>query len=81
MADYDLTTKIIPYLDRHLVFPLLNFLSESEVFPAEQLIRAQYELAKETNMVDYYAGLYEQIHPGEEIPAGEFIGLGWCGEG
>ena len=27
MAEWDLTAKIGPYLDRHLVFPLLEFLS------------------------------------------------------
>ena len=27
MADWDLTSKIGPFLDRHLVFPLLEFLS------------------------------------------------------
>ncbi|KAG8903087.1 eukaryotic translation initiation factor 3 subunit E [Tulasnella sp. 403] len=69
MAEYDLTTKIIPYLDRHLAFPLLSFLLDNEVFPADQLIQAQYELAKETNMVDYYAGLWEQLNNGQDIPA------------
>lgn len=69
-AEYDLTTKIIPYLDRHLVFPLLSFLSEHEIFPAEELIKAQYELATHTHMVDYIASLYQQIHPGEEFSAG-----------
>ncbi|KAG9024032.1 eukaryotic translation initiation factor 3 subunit E [Tulasnella sp. UAMH 9824] len=68
-AQYDLTTKIIPYLDRHLVFPLLSFLSEHEIFPAEELIKAQYELATNTHMVDYIASLYQQIHPGEEFSA------------
>ncbi|KAG8975458.1 eukaryotic translation initiation factor 3 subunit E [Tulasnella sp. 427] len=68
-AQYDLTTKIIPYLDRHLVFPLLSFLSEHEIFPAEELIKAQYELATHTHMVDYIASLYQQIHPGEEFSA------------
>ena len=27
MGEWDLTAKIGPYLDRHLVFPLLEFLS------------------------------------------------------
>ena len=31
MAEYDLTSKIGGYLDRHLVFPMLEFLSEKRV--------------------------------------------------
>ena len=31
MAEFDLTSKIGQYLDRHLVFPLLEFLSVKEV--------------------------------------------------
>ena len=31
MAEYDLTYKIGAYLDRHLVFPILEFLSERGV--------------------------------------------------
>ncbi|WWD20809.1 eukaryotic translation initiation factor 3 subunit E [Kwoniella shandongensis] len=65
MAEYDLTQKLIPHLDRHLAIPLLNHLSDIAIFPAEQLAKAQYDLAKGTNMVDYIEGLHEQTK-GEE---------------
>ncbi|GBE82998.1 eukaryotic translation initiation factor 3 subunit 6 [Sparassis latifolia] len=73
MAEYDLTKTIIPYCDRHLVFPLLAHLVENELFPVEQVQAAQYMLAKETNMVDYAVSLFQQLHPDEEIPE-EFSG-------
>ena len=65
MAEYDLTRTIIPYLDRHLVFPLLTHLHESGLFAPEQVATAQYELAKGTNMVDYIVSLYEQLNDSE----------------
>ena len=70
MAEYDLTQTIIPYCDRHLVFPLLAHLAESDLFPAEQVQAAQYELAKGTNMVDYAVSLFELVHPDQEVPPG-----------
>ena len=70
MAEYDLTSTIIPYLDRHLVFPLLTHLHESGLFAPEQVAAAQYELAKGTNMVDYIVSLYEQLNPDSEAPQG-----------
>ncbi|KAG1905511.1 eIF3 subunit 6 N terminal domain-containing protein [Suillus fuscotomentosus] len=73
MAEYDLSKTIIPYLDRHLAFPLLAHLVETSLFPVEQVQAAQYELAKGTNMLDYAVSLFEQLHPDEEIPE-EFSG-------
>ena len=74
MADWDLTHTIIPYLDRHLVFPLLAHLADpsgrSPLFPADQVLAAQYALAKPTNMVDYAVSLFQQLNPSEEPPAG-----------
>ncbi|KDQ51240.1 hypothetical protein JAAARDRAFT_41302 [Jaapia argillacea MUCL 33604] len=69
MAEYDLTKTIIPYLDRHLAFPLLAHLVDSGLFPVDDVHSAQYELAQGTNMVDYAVSLFEQLHPGEQIPA------------
>jgi len=73
MAEYDLSKTIIPYLDRHLAFPLLAHLVETSLFPIEQVQAAQYELAKGTNMVDYAVSLFEQLHPDEEIPEGMLL--------
>ena len=70
MEEYDLSQTIIPYCDRHLVFPLLAHLTESELFPVEEVQTAQYELAKGTNMVDYAVSLFEQLHPNQPVPAG-----------
>ncbi|RDB14968.1 Eukaryotic translation initiation factor 3 subunit E [Hypsizygus marmoreus] len=69
MAEHDLSKKIIPHLDRHLSFPLLAHLAETNLFPVEEVQIAQYELAKKTNMFDYAVSLFEQIYPDQEVPA------------
>jgi len=40
MAQYDLTNKIGKYMDRHMIFPLLEFLSHHEVY---KLINNKYK--------------------------------------
>ena len=45
MAEYEFSKTIIPYLDRHLSLPLLAHLVETNIFPAEEVQVAQYELA------------------------------------
>ena len=79
MAEYDLSKTLIPYLDRHLSFPLLAHLGETGLFPAEEVTIAQYELAKGTNMFDYAKSLFEGIYPGKTVPAGasHCVYLGW----
>ncbi|KAL0404874.1 UNVERIFIED_CONTAM: Eukaryotic translation initiation factor 3 subunit E [Sesamum radiatum] len=51
-AKYDLTQRIAPQLDRHLVFPLLEFLQERGLYPEEDILKAKIELLNDTNMVD-----------------------------
>jgi translation initiation factor 3 subunit E len=74
MADYDLSKTIIPYLDRHLTLAILDYLAETSLFPVKDVQAAQYEIAKNTNMVDYAVTLFGKLHPGEEVPAGVFFG-------
>ena len=77
MAEHDLSKTIIPYLDRHLAFPLLAHLVETSLFPVEEVQVAQYDLAKGTNMFDYAATLFKQINPDQETPPGEDH-PNWC---
>ena len=68
---YDLLPKLIPHLDRHLIFPLLEFLSNQEDVSeedAQRLLEAKYELLKTTNMTDYIANLWQEIHSSTDIP-------------
>lgn len=69
--EYDLLPKLVPYLDRHLVFPLLEFASsqEEEDSKAEaELTAAKYELLKATNMTDYVANLWQGINNSDAVP-------------
>ncbi|KAF7296622.1 Eukaryotic translation initiation factor 3 subunit E [Mycena chlorophos] len=75
MAEWDLTKRIVPHLDRHLSMPMLAHLSETPLFAVQDIQLAQYELAKGTNMVDYAAQLFSQLHPDKEIPAGGFLAV------
>jgi len=68
MAEYDLTSKVGAYLDRHLVFPLLEFLSEREIFDERDLHKGKLDLLTNTNMVDFAMDVYKTLYPGEEIP-------------
>ncbi|KAI9822152.1 MAG: eukaryotic translation initiation factor 3 subunit E [Thelocarpon impressellum] len=69
---YDLLPKMIPNFDRHLVFPLLEFHSAQEIESAEEMVKTKYELLKQTNMTDYVANLWREIHDRDDIPE-EFV--------
>ncbi|SJX60431.1 related to eukaryotic initiation factor 3e subunit [Sporisorium reilianum f. sp. reilianum] len=66
---YDLTQTLLPYLDRHLGLPLLSHLAGSGIFSETDIAKAQYELAKNTSMVDYALQLHEQAYPNQPAPA------------
>lgn len=65
---YDLTEKMMPFLDRHLVFHITDFLSSKELYDESNLIELKYNLLKDTNMVDYVQSLWQQINPDKEPP-------------
>lgn len=80
VAEYDLLPTLVTKLDRHLIFPLLEFrrgqlenddgVSKDEAKSTE-LLKATYELLNKTNMTDYVANLYCDLE-GLQDPPKEF---------
>ena len=65
---YDLLPKMIPYFDRHLIFPLLEFLSGLEDEDSTRMLEIKFSLLQPTNMTDYVANLWKEIHNSDNIP-------------
>eukprot|EP00891_Asterochloris_glomerata_P002480 jgi/Astpho2/2480/e_gw1.00048.70.1_t len=62
MAENDLTATLARSLDRHLVFPLLEFLSARQLYPDDQIEQGKIDLLTKTNMVDYAMDIYQNLH-------------------
>ncbi|KAG0145368.1 hypothetical protein CROQUDRAFT_63998 [Cronartium quercuum f. sp. fusiforme G11] len=72
VPSYDLTLRLVPHLDRHLVLPLLEFLDSNAVYPHDQLLQAKYDALRETNMITYLSGLHRELNGlGEDAPVPE----------
>eukprot|EP01006_Ploeotia_vitrea_P024490 TRINITY_DN57305_c0_g1_i1.p1 TRINITY_DN57305_c0_g1~~TRINITY_DN57305_c0_g1_i1.p1 ORF type:complete len:443 (-),score=50.13 TRINITY_DN57305_c0_g1_i1:1205-2467(-) len=69
MAEYDLTRKIGPYLDRHLMLPLLDFIQTKNIYPEKDMIESKTALLSKTNMVDYYTEVWKAAKGVAEVPA------------
>ncbi|KAF8461035.1 eukaryotic translation initiation factor 3 subunit E [Kalaharituber pfeilii] len=65
---YDLLPKMMPNLDRHLIFPLIENMEQQGAVPQEVILQAKYDLLKHTNMSDYVGSLWKEIHGSDEIP-------------
>ncbi|RLN36192.1 eukaryotic translation initiation factor 3 subunit E-like [Panicum miliaceum] len=68
MAEHDLTARLAPHLDRHLVFPLLESLQERGLYPEEEILAAKLRLLGGTNMVDYAMAIHRSLHGTDEAP-------------
>jgi translation initiation factor 3 subunit E len=78
LTEYDLIPKLVSRLDRHMIFPLLEFSASqlededgnhADAAKAREVVQAKYELLKKTNMTDYVANLYMELEGLEEPPA------------
>lgn len=65
---YSLLPKFLPNLDRHLIYPLLNFSSDEEEEQSPEQKKLLLELLKPTNMTDFVGQLYQDVHGLSDMP-------------
>ncbi|MCJ1308642.1 eukaryotic translation initiation factor 3 subunit E [Agyrium rufum] len=70
-AEYDLLPRLIPNLDRHLIFPLFEYITRPDEDELA-ITKAKFELLKSTNMADYLVGLWQEINDSDDVPS-EFV--------
>lgn len=68
MAQHELSQVLSKYLDKHLVFPLLEFLQEKGVYEENDIMNAKLSLLKNTNMVDFAMDIYKSLNNTEDVP-------------
>ncbi|CAD6341805.1 unnamed protein product [Miscanthus lutarioriparius] len=68
MAEHDLTALMAAQLDRHLVFPLLEFLQERQLYSEPEFLEAKIRLLSGTNMVDYAMDIHKSLDGTDDVP-------------
>jgi len=63
MANWELTKELCPFLDRHLVIPLMEFLTVKGIYDETDLLRCKLELLSNTSMVDYTIEVHGHLYP------------------
>jgi hypothetical protein len=71
-SSWDLICKISPYLDLHMMFPLLEFVNSCSYSltstTSKEVAQARLALLRPTFMVDYAMDIYRELHQCEEVP-------------
>lgn len=68
MAKFDLTRINCQFLDRHLTFPLLEFLCVKEIYNQQELLEYILETVNKTNMIDYTMDTRKRLNLSQEMP-------------
>ncbi|XP_054153159.1 eukaryotic translation initiation factor 3 subunit E-like [Oppia nitens] len=66
MAEWDLTARLGKYLDKHMVFPLLEFLSVKEIYNEKEILEGKMELLSNTNMIDFVIDIHARLNLNEK---------------
>eukprot|EP00594_Rhizosolenia_setigera_P019307 CAMPEP_0178956280 /NCGR_PEP_ID=MMETSP0789-20121207/10137_1 /TAXON_ID=3005 /ORGANISM="Rhizosolenia setigera, Strain CCMP 1694" /LENGTH=516 /DNA_ID=CAMNT_0020638133 /DNA_START=96 /DNA_END=1646 /DNA_ORIENTATION=+ len=65
---HDLTSTISPYLDLHMMFPLLEYVDSSGLYSTREVAQARLSLLRPTHMVDYAMDIYRSLENTEDVP-------------
>jgi translation initiation factor 3 subunit E len=68
-AEYDIFQKMGPFMDTHLLIPILDFLNKIKLYPEEEITEAKLHLLKSTNLHAYAIEIYKQLYTDREVPA------------
>lgn len=50
-TNYELSSKLVQYLDLHLTLPIMEYLQERGLYNEDDILRAKLALLDKTNMV------------------------------
>lgn len=67
MSKFDLTARNCQYLDRHLTFPLLEFLLGKEIYDKNVLLEYILDTLSKTNMIDYTMDIRKRLNMGDGL--------------
>uniref|UniRef100_A0A7E4VHV2 Eukaryotic translation initiation factor 3 subunit E n=1 Tax=Panagrellus redivivus TaxID=6233 RepID=A0A7E4VHV2_PANRE len=67
MAEYDLTSRLAPFFDLHLVIPLLEFVEARKIYDEGSLSEMRRQLMLKTNMIDSAIETYPENAVPEEL--------------
>jgi len=67
LTQYDISPRMIPFLDAHLIMLLLDFAQESGIYKHETVSRGMLSVLSQTNMIDFAVDMYQSL--GDEPPA------------
>jgi eIF3 subunit 6 N terminal domain len=68
MAEYNLLSTMSRFLDPQLVFALLEFANHQGLYKEQDVLAAQIEVLRHTNMVEFLMELQTQLHNSQTPP-------------
>jgi translation initiation factor 3 subunit E len=73
IEQWDLTSQVSPYLDRHMIFPLLEYLDtligkQAIAYSVKDVAAARLSLLRPTHMVDYAIDVYKSLEGDAPVP-------------